>query len=53
LRKYQNNTVSLRRVKEEVKKCEVVCGNCHKTRTFNRRLKNAKGVGFEFCNYPE
>ena len=51
--KYQNNTVSLRRVKEEIKKCEVVCSNCHKNRTFQRRLKDANGVGFEFCDYPE
>jgi hypothetical protein len=47
------HTISLDRVKEEIQKCEVVCSNCHKNRTFNRRIKNADNVGLEFCNYPE
>ena len=34
--------VSSRRLKkalEEIKKCEVVCANCHAARTFHRELK--------------
>jgi hypothetical protein len=50
---YKNNTISLRRVKDEIKKCEVVCSNCHRNRTFQRRLKDAKDVGLEYCDYPE
>lgn len=30
---------NLARVKEEVEKCEVVCSNCHRERTFQRRKK--------------
>lgn len=48
---YRSHTVSLEKVKEEIEKCEVVCSNCHKNRTFNRRIKNADDVGLEFCNY--
>lgn len=51
--KYKNHTISLKKVKEEIKKCEVVCSNCHKNRTFNRRIKNANDVGIELCNYPQ
>lgn len=28
---------SLDKIKEEVKKCEVVCANCHRERTYNRQ----------------
>src|SRR6476469_8682623 len=28
---------------EEMKKCEVVCSNCHAIRTFNRRRENERG----------
>lgn len=29
---------SLSHIKEEIKKCEVVCSNCHRIRTKNRRM---------------
>ena len=51
--KYKNYSTSLEKIKKEIEKCEVVCSNCHKNRTFNRRLKNANDVGLEFCNYPK
>lgn len=39
---------SLEKLKEEISKCEVVCSNCHRVRTFNRgqfgRPKEAKNV---------
>lgn len=31
-----NRLVSLEKVKEEIGKCEVVCANCHRIRTFKR-----------------
>lgn len=33
----QKSRYTLKKVKEEVKKCEVVCSNCHRIRTHNRR----------------
>ena len=32
-----DNGVSLRRIREEVAKCDVVCSNCHRIRTHQRR----------------
>lgn len=34
---------SIKRILEEVEKCEVVCANCHRIRTFNR-LQESRGV---------
>jgi hypothetical protein len=31
------NKGSLQKVKEEIRKCELVCSNCHKKRTYKRR----------------
>jgi hypothetical protein len=28
---------SIKRIKEEIAKCEVVCGTCHRIRTFERK----------------
>lgn len=30
------NSKSIKQAKEEIKKCEVVCSNCHRIRTYNR-----------------
>lgn len=35
-----NAGLSLNRIKEEIEKCEVVCSNCHRIRTQNRRSKS-------------
>lgn len=40
---YRNHTVDIDLIKKEIEKCEVVCANCHKNRTFLRQLKNANG----------
>lgn len=29
---------SLRQIKDEINKCEVVCSNCHRVRTYNRKM---------------
>ena len=50
---FRSTTMSLEVVKEEIDKCDVVCSNCHKNRTFNRSLKTLDGVGFEHCEYQE
>ena len=33
---------SLQRLQEEIDKCELVCSNCHRQRTWNRRSINSK-----------
>jgi DNA-binding MarR family transcriptional regulator len=42
---------SLEDVKAEIKKCEIVCANCHKNRTYSRKLKN--GTYLETTEYYE
>ena len=36
LARYANSAVSLSTIKDEIKKCEVVCANCHRYRTWLR-----------------
>ncbi len=33
------NSGSFKQIKEEVAKCELVCANCHRIRTFKRRIE--------------
>ena len=40
LSSFSLKTASLEKVKEEIKKCEVVCSNCHKNRTYIRLYHN-------------
>lgn len=35
-----NNRISLKVIKEEIDKCEVVCANCHALRTWSRKYEN-------------
>ncbi|NDD52370.1 hypothetical protein EBZ39_00565 [bacterium] len=39
-----NTNFSRRKVHREIKKCELVCANCHRCRTF-KRLKSKKDAG--------
>jgi len=36
LARYANSAVSISTIKDEIKKCEVVCANCHRYRTWLR-----------------
>lgn len=36
------NSGSTKKVKEEIAKCELVCSNCHRIRTYNRRTDKNK-----------
>jgi transcriptional antiterminator len=36
---HSRHTGSLEKIKQEVEKCEVVCGNCHALRTYMRRME--------------
>lgn len=36
---HSRHTGSLEKIKEEVEKCDVVCGNCHALRTYMRRME--------------
>lgn len=36
------NAKSIKSAKEEIRKCEVVCANCHRKRTYMRSLKEVK-----------
>jgi hypothetical protein len=35
------NTLSKKRLDEEIAKCEIVCSNCHRARTYLRKMKKA------------
>ncbi len=39
-----NKGYSLKTVKAEIEKCEVVCANCHSNRTYIRRIKSEARV---------
>jgi hypothetical protein len=53
LSRAKEKTSSLEKVKEEIAKCEVVCSNCHKNRSFHRLIKNGSTTGIEFFQLPE
>lgn len=36
LARYANSAVSIATIKDEIKKCEIVCANCHRYRTWLR-----------------
>lgn len=50
---FSEHSTSIETIKEEINKCELVCCNCHRNRTFMRQTSDARYVGIDFCNYPE
>lgn len=41
---FYNSTLSIEKVVEEIAKCEIVCSNCHRNRTFNRKISSGNSV---------
>ena len=44
LARYANSAVSIKTIKEEISKCEVVCANCHRYRTWERQNGSSKAA---------
>jgi hypothetical protein len=40
---FKNHTNSYKLVREEIKKCEIVCANCHRIRTIRRKRRCSSG----------
>ena len=40
LSRHSHHTKKLETVKDEIAKCDVVCANCHRDRTYSRQIKN-------------
>lgn len=40
---FGNHTNSFKQVKQEIQKCEIVCANCHRIRTANRKSRYSSG----------
>lgn len=50
---FSSKTIDLEIIKLEIAKCDIVCANCHKNRTFHRLIKNGGDVDWENCKYSE
>ena len=37
---WSHTVLSIEAIKQEIKKCELVCANCHRKRTFSEKLKS-------------
>jgi hypothetical protein len=51
--RFSSKTTNLEIIKDEISKCEIVCCNCHKNRTFHKSIKNGGDVDWETCKYPD
>ena len=51
--KFKDVTSRLDVVIEEMKKCDVVCSNCHRNRTHLRRLDTGKNEGIDIDSFYE
>jgi hypothetical protein len=50
---FSTKTTDLDVIKQEIAKCDIVCANCHKNRSFSRLLKSGDDVDWDDCKYPE
>lgn len=41
---FRNTTTKLETVMTEIAKCDIVCANCHRNRTFHRLLKTGNSI---------
>ena len=39
----QSRGISIDKLHKELEKCDLVCGNCHSIRTYNRKVENIAG----------
>lgn len=50
---FSSKTSNIETIKKEIAKCDVVCSNCHKNRTFYRLLTSGDSVDWQSCIYSE
>lgn len=50
---FSSKTVDIEKIKLEIEKCDIVCSNCHRNRTFHRNLKDGGNIDWENSSYPE
>jgi DNA-binding CsgD family transcriptional regulator len=47
LSSYKEHTQDIEKVREEISKCDVVCSNCHKDRTYRRAMKHGHTIDLD------
>lgn len=46
---HSSHSASIDNIKAEIAKCQIVCSNCHKNRTFTRLIKSGGDVAWDTC----
>ena len=47
---WRQHTLDIEKVKEEIEKCEILCANCHRNRTFTRIIKSGNSIDIDLIN---
>jgi len=50
---FSSKTMDIEMIKSEIEKCDVVCSNCHRNRTFNRAIRNGGNVDWANSKYEK
>ena len=50
---FSAKTADVEKIKEEMAKCEIVCANCHRNRTFYRQIGSGNSLAVENIEYWE